>query len=76
MTDSPSPKAGTMTPVAWMVLGGIVLALGLGYLAGDNSPALGVVASIAGAAMLLFGGVAQAVKLGTQSAGDDRENPR
>ena len=59
-------QTAAVEPWAFIVLGVIVGALGFGFL--DTQPALGVVSIVAGAGMLVFGVIAEAVRFGIRSS--------
>jgi sulfite exporter TauE/SafE len=63
-------KGGSIGPLSYVVLGVLVGALGVLFLTGDDQ-ALGVAALVVGVALVCFGGIAQAVKVGVGSARKD-----
>lgn len=74
MTEEKTPgKAGQpVGPVAYIVLGVILLVIGWSF-ASDGTQPLGAIGLIAGAGLVLFGIIAAAVKTGVQSSRDDRQ---
>jgi sulfite exporter TauE/SafE len=65
--------SGSIGPISYIVLGVIVGGLGVLFLSGDDT-VLGAVAVVVGVALVCFGGIAQAVRLGISAAGRrDRE---
>jgi hypothetical protein len=64
-------KGRALGPLAFLALGAVVLFFGIGYVYDDTEP-LGIICTVAGAASLLFGLIAQAVKIGVRAAkGED-----
>jgi hypothetical protein len=74
MTDEkPTVEAPeTVGPVAYIVLGVILLVLGWSFVSDGTQP-LGAIGLIADAGLVLFGIIAQVVKTGVQSSRDDRQ---